>query len=124
MLYAECESLRKSIEENAKASKEAENELRHKLSESENALAEERKLAKSAAEATQVVRANLDAALDSNKWLDKELVSKFSNLFFAFSPGSSNYFFTRLCRCLQSVWVIRLQPSRAKLMMICVLTPS
>ena len=76
MLSAECESLRKSIEENAKASKEAEDELRQKLSESERALAEEKSLAKNAAEATQVVRANLDAALDSNKWLDKELVSK------------------------------------------------
>jgi len=86
LLSAECESLRKSIEENAKASKEAEDELRQKLSESEKALAEEKELAKNAAEATQVVRTNLDAALDSNRWLDKELVSKYTN--FTFPPST------------------------------------
>jgi len=99
-LSAECETLRKSIEDNAKASKEAEDELRQRLSESEKSLAEERELAKNAAEATQVLRENLDAALDSNRWLDKELVSKCTNfVLFRLPPNSLNSFLVSLCRC-------------------------
>ena len=76
ILTAETESLRKSLEESHKASSKAKKELKLKIKESEDALAEQEKLAINATEDAQLVRKELDAELDFNKYLDSEIISK------------------------------------------------
>ena len=76
ILTAEMESLRKSLEKNAMASSKAEKELKLRIKDSEEALAEQERLATDAMEATKLVRQELDTELNFSKYLDTEIVSK------------------------------------------------
>ena len=76
ILTAETESLQKSLEDNAMANSKAEKELKLKIKDSEEALAEQERLATDAAEATKLVRQELDTELNFSKYLDTEIVSK------------------------------------------------
>ena len=72
-LQNEVKSLKTTILDNARAREELEKDLKAKLKEAESALSKERKDAESAAEATKVLREELEGALGKAAALDKEL---------------------------------------------------